>query len=59
MRKTLISQVLGLVLILLSYLGIRLLLNSEMSALPFTVAVSTLIFTAIVGAIAFVFSIFD
>ena len=59
MRKTPISQVAGLVLILMSYLGIRLLLRSEMSALPFTVAVSTLIFTAILGAIAFIFSIFD
>lgn len=59
MRKTPISQVAGLVLILMSYLGIRFLLKADLGALPFAIGISVFISTAILGGVAFVHSIFD
>ena len=59
MRNTPISQVLGLVLILLSYLGIRFLLKADLGTVPFAVGISVFISTAILGGVAFVHSIFD
>ena len=59
MRKTPISQVLGLVLILLSYLGIRFLFRADLGAVPFAIGVSVFISTAILGAVSFIHSIFD
>ena len=59
MRNTPISQVLGLVLILLSYLGISFLLKADLGTVPFVVGISVFISTAILGGVAFVHSIFD